>query len=45
MSRLEVVEKKEKNVEALRRMLSREAYFLQEQRNWIDSKLKEGISR
>jgi hypothetical protein len=32
---LDLVEKKEQNLEALRKILNREAYFLDEEKKWI----------
>jgi len=32
---LDLVEKKEQNLEALRKILTREAYFLDEEKKWI----------
>ncbi len=34
-SKLELVEKKEKNLEQIKRILLREAYFLDEEKKWI----------
>ncbi len=32
---IEMIEKKEQNLEAIRKILTREAYFLDEEKKWI----------
>ena len=34
-ARLDIIEKKEQNIETIRKLLKREAYFIDEEKKWI----------
>ena len=36
-ARLDIIEKKEQNIETIRKLLKREAYFIDEEKKWIQA--------